>query len=152
MWWLCITQQDSYSETFFPQRHRLFFCWPLFSLIKGIQFPSVAWWYLVPDTSGSVMSSEREERSSWMQKKEGEACAHCQCLPSWCMTFKHSFIAAAHCSRGCAWIWLWLSCQTLSLEPTLMHVLHWLWLGNFVLWSCPAAAHTPAEDHSPCHW
>lgn len=63
---------------FVPPASSPFFCWPLFSLIKGIQFPSVAWWYLVPDTSGSVMSSEREERSSWMQKKEGAACAHCQ--------------------------------------------------------------------------
>lgn len=69
-----------FRDFFFPPLSIIAFIrWPLFSLIKGIQFPSVARWYIVPDTSGSVMSSEREKRDAVeCRRRTGNACAHCQ--------------------------------------------------------------------------
>lgn len=122
MWGLRVSQQGTCSKTFFffffsPPIGIIaffFFYWPLLTLIKGIQFPSVAWWYSVPDTSGSVMSSE--ERSCWMQRKEASRSLSA-CLQSWRETFKHSFVAAAHRCGARVWIWLWLLCRALTAHP-----------------------------------
>lgn len=121
MWGLLVSQQDRHSEPPPPPSAIPFICWPLFSLIKGIQFPSVAWRYLVPDTSGSVMSSENEERCCWMQKKEADSYAYCQSVCRADARIKHSFVATAHRFRACVWIWLWLSCQALVAHPLHSH-------------------------------
>jgi len=54
------------------QHHRLLSAAGFSAWFIGIQFPSVAWWYLFPSTSGSV--------TSWEKKKEMHA-LHC---PSVC--------------------------------------------------------------------
>ena len=112
----CHLTQQIVGGLFFPQQHYcLFICWPLFRLIKGIQFPSVAWWYSVSDTSGSVWSSERQRDAVECRRREGmHALVVNVCAEPDARLFRHSSVTADRCSRSRAWISLWLSCQALA--------------------------------------